>query len=118
MPVYCEVEGLSQVRFGSVEFDFDGLEAVLGVFQLGADPVLFGLEQLEGDSIGVVGFEELASFVFECAYAAFLNEVGVPAVCFGPGDTAQAHTQDEWIDVREIRTCAKVLETFARGLVD
>ncbi len=75
VPVYCEVEGLSQVRFGSVEFDFDGLEAVLGVFQLGADPVLFGLEQLEGDSIGVVGFEELASFVFECAYAAFLNEV-------------------------------------------
>ncbi len=48
--------------------------------------------------------------------AAFLNEAGVPAVCFGPGDTAQAHTEHEWIDVRQIRTCAEVLETFARGL--
>jgi acetylornithine deacetylase len=48
--------------------------------------------------------------------AAFLNEAGVPTVCFGPGGIAQAHTEDEWIDVREIRTCADVLETFARGL--
>ena len=48
--------------------------------------------------------------------AAFLNEAGVPTVCFGPGGIAQAHTDDEWIDVREIRTCADVLETFARGL--
>jgi acetylornithine deacetylase len=49
--------------------------------------------------------------------AAFLNEAGIPAVCFGPGATEQAHTADEWIDVTEIVTCAGVLETFARGLV-
>jgi len=49
--------------------------------------------------------------------AAFLNEAGIPAVCFGPGATEQAHTVDEWIDVTEIVTCADVLETFARGLV-
>jgi acetylornithine deacetylase/succinyl-diaminopimelate desuccinylase-like protein len=48
--------------------------------------------------------------------AAFLNEVGSPAVCFGPGSTAQAHTADEWIDISQIRACADVLETFARGL--
>jgi acetylornithine deacetylase/succinyl-diaminopimelate desuccinylase-like protein len=48
--------------------------------------------------------------------AAFLNEAGIPAVCFGPGSMAQAHTADEWIDVTEIATCADVLETFARGL--
>ena len=48
--------------------------------------------------------------------AAFLNEAGVPAVCFGPGSTAQAHTADEWIETSEIVACADVLETFARRL--
>jgi acetylornithine deacetylase len=48
--------------------------------------------------------------------AAYLNEARIPAVCFGPGSTAQAHTADEWIDIAEIRSCAEVLETFARSL--
>ena len=48
--------------------------------------------------------------------AAFLNEAGIPAVCFGPGSMAQAHTADEWIDIEQIRACADVLETFARRL--
>tara|TARA_B110000263_G_scaffold59423_1_gene50875 strand:+ start:115 stop:462 length:348 start_codon:yes stop_codon:yes gene_type:complete len=48
--------------------------------------------------------------------AAFLNESGVPAICFGPGDIAQAHTEDEWIEAQQISSCADVLESFARGL--
>ena len=48
--------------------------------------------------------------------AAFLNEAGTPAVCFGPGSIEQAHTDDEWIDVGQIATCALVLERFARRL--
>lgn len=49
--------------------------------------------------------------------AAYLNEAGVPAVCFGPGSIEQAHTVDEWVDVDQIWVCASVLERFARGLV-
>ena len=49
--------------------------------------------------------------------AAFLNEAGIPAVCFGPGDIAQAHSAAEWCPVEEIRRCADVLESFARRLV-
>jgi len=48
--------------------------------------------------------------------AAFLNEAGIPAVCYGPGSIEQAHSDDEWIDVGEILTCADVLESFARRL--
>ncbi|MFQ5538320.1 MAG: ArgE/DapE family deacylase [Gemmatimonadota bacterium] len=48
--------------------------------------------------------------------AAFLNEAGIPAVCFGPGDIARAHSADECCSVAEIRACAKILERFARRL--
>ncbi|MEQ9399592.1 MAG: M20/M25/M40 family metallo-hydrolase [Longimicrobiales bacterium] len=48
--------------------------------------------------------------------AAFLNEAGIPAVCYGPGDIAQAHSAAEWCDVAQIATCADVLETFGRSL--
>ena len=46
--------------------------------------------------------------------AAFLNESGTPAVCFGPGSIAQAHSADEWIVIEEIEACARVLESFGR----
>jgi len=48
--------------------------------------------------------------------AAYLNEVGVEAVCFGPGSIEQAHTDDEWVDLGEVHLCADVLERFARSL--
>ena len=46
--------------------------------------------------------------------ACFLNETGTPAVCFGPGSIAQAHADEEWVSVEEIRRCARVLADFAR----
>lgn len=46
--------------------------------------------------------------------ACFLNQGGIPAVCFGPGSIAQAHTDDEWVAVSEILGCARVLARFAR----
>ena len=39
--------------------------------------------------------------------AAFLNASGIPAVCFGPGSIAQAHSADEWVSVTEIRVAAR-----------
>ena len=44
--------------------------------------------------------------------AAFLNEAGTPAVCFGPGSIEQAHSDDEWIAVSEVSACADVLYQF------
>jgi acetylornithine deacetylase len=44
--------------------------------------------------------------------AALLNEAGIPAICFGPGDIALAHAAEEWIDTEEIERAARVLETL------
>jgi acetylornithine deacetylase len=47
--------------------------------------------------------------------AAYLNQAGIPAVCFGPGSIARAHAADEEVDADEIRTAARVLERFVRS---
>lgn len=46
--------------------------------------------------------------------AAFLNEMGVPAVCFGPGSIAHAHGDREWVPVSELEAGARILTRFAR----
>jgi acetylornithine deacetylase/succinyl-diaminopimelate desuccinylase family protein len=36
-----------------------------------------------------------------------LNEKGTPCVVFGPGDIAQAHTKDEWIELEQVHLAAQ-----------
>jgi acetylornithine deacetylase len=31
-----------------------------------------------------------------------LAQAGLPCVVFGPGDIAQAHTEDEWIEIDQV----------------
>ena len=45
--------------------------------------------------------------------AALLNEAGIPAICFGPGDIALAHSAEEWVPVDEIEKATKVLTRLA-----
>ncbi len=40
---------------------------------------------------------------------------GIPAIVFGPGDIAQAHTEDEWVDLSQLEPAAEVLFRFACG---
>lgn len=41
--------------------------------------------------------------------AALLNAGGIPAICFGPGDIALAHADEEWIATDEIERATRVL---------
>jgi acetylornithine deacetylase len=47
--------------------------------------------------------------------ASSIAEAGIPAVVFGPGDIAQAHTKDEWIELDQIDRAAEILYRFAVG---
>lgn len=45
--------------------------------------------------------------------AALLNDAGIPAVCFGPGDIALAHAATEYVPLSEIDIATAVLTAFA-----
>jgi acetylornithine deacetylase len=46
--------------------------------------------------------------------AAILNEAGIPAICFGPGNIMLAHAAEEWIETREIEKATAVLTRLAQ----
>ncbi|MDX1673534.1 MAG: ArgE/DapE family deacylase [Longimicrobiales bacterium] len=41
------------------------------------------------------------------------NEGGTPTVLFGPGDVRRAHAPDEWVEIAELETAAKVVALTA-----
>jgi acetylornithine deacetylase len=47
--------------------------------------------------------------------AALLNEAGIPAICFGPGDIALAHAAEEYVSVDEIERATRVLTRVVSG---
>lgn len=45
--------------------------------------------------------------------AAALAAKGIPTIVFGPGDIAQAHTADEWVDLAQVEDCADLYANLA-----
>lgn len=45
--------------------------------------------------------------------AALLNEAGIPAICFGPGDIGLAHAAEEFVVLDEIERATDTLASFA-----
>lgn len=48
--------------------------------------------------------------------AAILHGAGIPAMVFGPGDVAQAHTADEWISLASLDRATDILKRFLLSL--
>jgi succinyl-diaminopimelate desuccinylase len=45
-------------------------------------------------------------------HASRFARAGVPSVVFGPGDIAQAHTKDEWIEISQLSDAAEIYFQF------
>jgi succinyl-diaminopimelate desuccinylase len=43
------------------------------------------------------------------------TQLGVPAVNFGPGDPARAHTQGEYVEISQLHSCEQRMSTWLRG---
>lgn len=48
--------------------------------------------------------------------AMVLTEMGIPAVICGPGSIAQAHTEDEWVEIDQIKKAARVYTALMAGM--
>ena len=45
--------------------------------------------------------------------AGIFQDAGISTVVCGPGDIAQAHVADEWIEVAQLQACSRFLERLA-----
>jgi acetylornithine deacetylase len=61
----------------------------------------------EGEAVRIEGMSAWTD-------AALLNDAGIPAICFGPGDIKLAHAAEEWVEVAEIEKATRVLTRLAR----
>jgi acetylornithine deacetylase len=70
------------------------------------------VERLSRAIDGVIGSHRVMSVPYGTD-ASTLAEAGVPAVVFGPGDIAKAHTCDEWIALDEVEQASEILYRLA-----
>lgn len=97
-----------------LDFPFELERSAAGCLPLSAAPSA-DLTARFGKTINsVVGSHQVQSVPFGTD-AATLASAGVPCVVFGPGDIAQAHTEDEWIDLAQLEPAAEILYRFACG---
>ena len=68
-------------------------------------------QQLMRSITDVVGPRQVLGVPYG-THASRIARAGVPAVVFGPGDIAQAHTKDEWIDITQLEQSSEIYYRF------
>ena len=48
--------------------------------------------------------------------AGLIQQIGIPTVICGPGNIAQAHKPDEWVELSQIRQCETFMDRLAARL--
>ena len=71
-----------------------------------------GLRALE--SIGLPAETYVVPY---CCNASAVTQAGAPTIVFGPGDIAQAHSVDEWVEINELTQAANGLKLLAQELM-
>ena len=78
---------------------------------VGVDAPVVGALHAALDGAAIPARVEGMSAWTDCA---ILNDAGIPAICFGPGDIALAHGPTEFVECEQIRQATAVLERLAR----
>jgi acetylornithine deacetylase len=70
-----------------------------------------------GRALDTTGIEPRIAGMTAWVEASFFNDAGIPALCFGPGRTEDAHTADESVVADQIETAHRVLRDVARSFL-
>jgi len=62
-----------------------------------------------------IGQRKLAGVNYFCD-ASVLSRGGIPSIVFGPGDIAQGHTTNEWIELKSLERGKSILLNFLKSL--
>ncbi len=71
------------------------------------EPIVASIQQCHAEVLGRT--TKLQGVTYGSDLRLFTNHGQVPAILYGPGNIMQAHTVDEWVDLREVFSAAKVL---------
>ncbi len=93
------------------------LNATVSNVKLSPCPALETSERLPlvKQFLGTLGQKRAVGLHYFCD-AAVLASGGIPSVVFGPGDIAQAHTADEWIEIFQLEQGRAMLLNFLKSL--
>jgi len=87
------------------------IDWVEGQFESGqtsvTHPIVESLQQCHAEVLGRTTIVQGVTYGSDLRL--FTNHAHVPAVLYGPGNILQAHTVNEWVELREVFTAAKVL---------
>ncbi|MFW5868364.1 MAG: M20 family metallopeptidase [Armatimonadota bacterium] len=67
------------------------------------------------DAVRAIDIADEPIGVAYCTDGCDLAERGIPLVVLGPGDIAQAHTADEWIELAQVEAAVDIYERIMRG---
>jgi acetylornithine deacetylase len=133
VPDWCEIEIDRRLIPGEVpRHALEQAKTFLGERLGGLDEVEFGRPWINmpalapnlGDRVGplkeavkaVTGREPRVVGVPYGTDAGPLGAGGLPCLVFGPGDIAQAHTKDEWVEIDQVRQAAEAYYRIACGM--
>lgn len=113
LPQESHDEILARVRAALPEYEVEVISDRPGLDTPADNPWVAGLvEVLGGKGKSGAAREEFLASASWFADCSVMSKHGVPAIAFGPGSILQAHTRDEFIEVKELERGVEVFKEF------